>query len=85
MPATYAQIMTILVSQDFDVSDKLVVRWQFRLLDGDFERPLWECIKCADSDNLERLSRGFPTEVEGFRRWAYGDLGYRLRAAGLSI
>lgn len=39
----------------------------------------------ADEENLARLARGFPVEVAGFNQWRAGDLGQRLRAAGLGI
>lgn len=85
MPASYSEIQTILQSKDFDESDKWVVRWQFGLLDSDFEKPLAKAIVAADEDNQERLALGFPVEVTGIRRWRSGDLGQRLRNAGLRV
>lgn len=85
LPASYSEIQTILQSKDFDASDKWVVRWQFGLLDLDFEKPLAEAIVAADEDNLQRLWLGFPTQVTGIRRWRSGDLGQRLRDAGLRL
>jgi hypothetical protein len=85
MPATYSEILSILNSDKFDDSDKWVVRWQYNMLDEEFDLPLARLIVVADLDNLAKLGRGFPVEVAGFRRWAHGDLGTRLREAGLNI
>jgi len=84
MPATMEQIGRILGSDEFDAADKWVVKWQFGQLGG-FYSALFDAIKQADGSNLNRLALGFPEQVEGFRRWAYGDLGDRLRDAGLNI
>lgn len=84
MPATMEEISRILDSPDWTAGEKAVVEWQFHL-HGDFMAALFEAIKVADTDNLARLERGFQDEVGGFRAWAWGDLGRRLRAAGLSI
>jgi hypothetical protein len=78
------KIREILTSGEWTEAEKAVVKWQFRLT-GDFFKALWEAICRADEDNLERLSRGFPTEVEGYLAWHRGDLGPRLRKAGLHI
>jgi hypothetical protein len=84
MPATMQQIGDILTSGLLNDSEIWVVKWQFRLL-GDFEMALCEAIKRADDNNLMALSLGFPTQVNGYRQWTYGDLGRRLRALGLDI
>ena len=81
---TRDQIREILTSNEWTEAEKAVVKWQFRIT-GDFGKALWEAICRADEDNLERLSRGFPTEVEGYTAWTRGDLGYRLRQTGLPI
>ncbi len=65
-------------------AEKAVIKWQFRL-NGDFKTALWEAIKRADEGNLDRLALGFPDEVAGFRQWAHGNLGTRLRQAGLEL
>ena len=85
MPATWADIERFLGSPDWTPSEKWVIKWQFGLLDEDFARPLAECIKRADDTNLSKLGCGFPVEVKGFREWSRGDLGQRLRDAGLGI
>ncbi len=64
--------------------EQAVIKWQFRLC-GDFKTALWEAIKHADEGNLDKLALGFPNEVYGFRQWVAGDLGTRLREAGLEI
>ena len=84
MPATIEEIQSILNSARWTDDEKWVVEWQFRLL-GSFGRALAHTLVAADETNLERLSMGFPMEVLGFRKWAYGDLGNRLRKAGLGI
>ena len=65
--------------------EKFIIKWQFnslRLL-GDFSSTLIKAISLADENNLKKLELGFPEEVGGFRAWAHGDLGKRLREAGL--
>lgn len=84
MPATIEEIRKIILSPDWTQAEKEVVMWQFRLI-GDFKKALWDAICRADELNLARLEMGFPTEIEGYRAWAMGDLARRLRAAGLSI
>lgn len=84
MSATREIIGEFLTSELWTPSEKFVIKWQFRLL-GDFETALIDCIKRADEHNMERLAEGFPTQVDGFRQWAYGSLGTRLRNAGLEI
>lgn len=84
MPATHEDIRGVLESPAFDESDKWVVMWQFRYL-GDFETALVAAIARADEGNLDRLALGFPMQVDGYRRWAYGNLAERLRKAGLDI
>jgi hypothetical protein len=82
--ANMDKIRDILKSSDFSESDKSVVKWQFHI-QGDFLNALWNAIILADEDNLERLGRGFPIQVEGFLAWHSGNLAYRLRQAGLDI
>ncbi|MDP9112435.1 MAG: hypothetical protein M3O20_02000 [Acidobacteriota bacterium] len=77
-------IGVFLDSPDWTASEKWVIKWQYRLL-GDFGTALANAIKQADEHNQLRLWKGFPVEVDGFRLWCYGDLGTRLRKAGLEI
>lgn len=84
MAANMEQIAKILDSDAFDASDKWVVEWQYGFL-GDFETALAVAITKADEMNLIRLANVFFKQVEGYRRWTRGDLGERLRKAGLSI
>ena len=82
------KIGEFLESPDWTEGEKFIIKWQFNNslhLLGDFKTALIGAIKQADHGNLARLALGFPREVEGFRQWAYGDLGSRLRAAGLEI
>ena len=80
----HEQIGIILTSDEWTEAEKFVVKWQFRLL-GDFHTALIRAITLADDRNLEQLALGFPDEVAGYRAWAYGGLGRRLREAGLGI
>ena len=73
-----------LMSEKWTPEEKWVIKWQFRLL-GDFHRALFDAIKLADEHNLARLAEGFPSQVAGFMAWHAGDLGKRLREAGLEI
>lgn len=84
MPATIEQIYHTLGNQTLDASDRWVIKWQFGILGG-FGKALATAITTADETNLANLRLGFPTEVEGYHRWAYGDLGNRLRKLGLNI
>ena len=77
-------ITDILESPAWTDGEKFVVKWQFQVL-GHFKTALMDAIKLADEKNLARLELGFPDEVQGFRAWAYGDLGNRLRQTGLDI
>ena len=78
------KIREILASPEWSVGEKSVVKWQFRL-HGNFRTALWVAIIKADENNIARIKRGFPDEVEGYRAWSCGDLATRLRDAGLDI
>ena len=86
--ATRDKINEILNSDQWTEGEQFIVKWQFnhnlRLL-GHFKCALIEAIALADEKNLDRLALGFPTEVSGFRAWAFGDLARRLRAEVLDI
>lgn len=82
--ADISTIARFLQSTEWTTAEKWVVKWQFRLL-GDFETALANAIKLADENNLAKLKLGFPIQVNGFLRWHSGDLGKRLRDAGLDI
>jgi len=36
---------------------------------GGFFKALFDAIKVADSDNLPKLAKGFPEEVEAYKTW----------------
>lgn len=82
--ANHATIGRFLNSPDWTESEKWIIKWQFRLL-SDFQTALAGAIARADENNLERLRRGFPIQVDGFLQWNTRDLGRRLREAGLDI
>jgi len=84
MTEARALVVTFLESDQWTAAEKWVIRWQFGLL-GDFQEALSEAIKRADDSNLARLEFGFPEQVAGFTAWSRGDLGTRLRNAGLEI
>ena len=85
MPATLEKIHEALgPDSPFTGAEKSVIKWQYGQY-GDFYMSLWDAIRKADETNLRRLELGFPVEVAGFRAWAYGDLGERLRAWGLRV
>lgn len=77
-------ISDVFVSDKWTRPEKEVVAWQFNLI-GDFKKHLWEAISRADHKNIEKLRRGFPELIEGYEMWSSGDLGTRLRRAGLDI
>jgi hypothetical protein len=88
MPANTADIARFLASPVWLEGEKAVIRWQFHWWfddDEEFKPRLWDAIEIADEHNLARLEAGFPVEVAAFRAWRDGDLGERLRAAGLGI
>ena len=88
MPATGEQIAAFLASDRWTYAEKRVIRLQFHWWnddDDEFEPMLWQAIKRADEENLKRLAKGFPEQIAGFMAWTHGDLGERLRAAGLWI
>lgn len=82
--ATYEQIDEFLGSDQWTPSEKWVIKWQFRL-HGDFQTALAQAMSKADDANLARLAQVFPYEVAGFLAWNRGDLGDRLRKAGLEL
>lgn len=85
MPATREQIGKILASSEFNDGEKAVVKAQFPEITqvGAFESALWILFCLADDANLARLCYAFPVEGTGFKSWRGGDLGTRLRKAGL--
>lgn len=69
-----------LTSDLFTEGDKYIIRMQFRRIipAGNFEEKLWEILCAADEKNLAKLRLGFPTEVEGLKRFRNGTLGRAL-------
>lgn len=85
MPATHVQLGEFLKDGSaWTPAEKSIIKWQFHL-HGDFKTALFEPIKRADDRNLARLALSFPDEVLGYYAWTEGDLGDRLRKAGLEI
>jgi len=54
------------------------LEFQFRIA-GDFYTALFQAIQQADEDNLERLAKGFPEEVEAYKVWARMGKDYFLQ------
>jgi hypothetical protein len=73
-------IIAVLESDEFSEADRCAIRWQYALL-GSFYTRLFETIMNADAINMERLARGFPNEVAGYRNWTRGDLYKRFNTA----
>ena len=69
-------------SLEFTPGELFVLKWQVGVLSG-FYSHLADTIAQADDVNLERLAKGFPVEVGGFRAWNRGNLALRFRAAGV--
>ena len=57
------------VDLHLDHYEAFIYLWQYRHLGG-FYQSLAEAIARADTGNLERLAKGYPIEVEGYRRFA---------------
>ena len=89
---TYAErqrrvILEILNSDEYSDGEKDVLKWQFKFL-GHFKTALFDCIKRADENNLDKLEMGFPEQVKAFRAWAFGEpysLSQKFRATGLDV
>ena len=78
----HRRISVFLSAPDEPPEAKAVVKWQWRLY-GDFFTALFDAIKRADDENLERLRLGFPIEVTGFIGWSRGSLATTLRDKGV--
>ncbi len=49
--------------------ERFIFDWQYRMAGG-FNTALVEAISRADEDNLDRLSLGFPEEVEAYKNFS---------------
>lgn len=49
-------------------SEEFIIKWQYQLLGG-FKTHLAHAIAKADKENLARLEKGFPNEVEGYKNF----------------
>jgi len=77
-------LVSFLASDDWNDDEKLVIKWQFRLL-GDFKESLFQTIARADDANRKRIALGFPAEVNAYNLWTCSNLAERFREAGLAI
>ena len=62
------QIYLWLFSEELTPEEDWIAKWQYGYL-GHFHKALFEAICVADEENLDRLSLGFPDEVEGYRKY----------------
>lgn len=81
---THEFLQAMLQSDNWSKAEKCAVKWQYDFYGG-FFKSLFECIARADSDNLARLAKGFPDEVQGFLLWTQGDLAETLEKASLEF
>ena len=54
---------------NLDDHEAAVAEWQFGYC-GDFRKSLWGAICLADEGNLDLLSKCFPVEVQGYRKFS---------------
>lgn len=47
------------------LEEEAVYKWQYRL-HGDFKSRLFDAIMFADNNNLAKLHKAFPVEVDGY-------------------
>ena len=57
-------------TENLNAEEQAVMEWQYGILGG-FKSTLWEAITRADSQNLEALGKGFPDEVNGYKKFAH--------------
>ena len=55
-------------SEKLTPEEDWIVQWQYEYLDG-FHEALFRAICQADEENLDRLSLGFPDEVNGYKKY----------------
>ena len=55
-------------SEGLTSEEDWIAKWQYGYL-GHFHSALFDAICAADEGNLDRLSLGFPDEVEGYRKY----------------
>ena len=65
-PLTYEGDETLTKEEEF------IYFWQHRML-GSFMTAIAECISRADRYNLEKLAKGFPMEVEAYKKFTHED------------
>ena len=58
----------MLISEELTPEEDWIVKWQYGY-SGHFHKALFDAICAADEGNLDRLSLGFPDEVEGYRKY----------------
>ena len=86
MAAELKDIIPFLTSPDWTEGEKTIIEWRFDMIDpGSFKGRLMSTISHADLWNLNKLKKGFPELVDAYMHFTHGDLGTRLREAGLKI
>lgn len=79
-PETYDH-RKALMDDRFTEGEKQAIRWQHDMLGG-FKTLLWDAMKSADPDNLERFRAGFPDEVQGLEAYRTGALAHKATSLG---
>lgn len=87
MSATREAVIAALMSQNLNNGERRCVMWQFPGVCpmGDFFTALWEALKRADSENLNRLSLGFPEDAQALRDFRSGVLGAKIERFGVEF
>jgi len=52
-----------------NIGEEHLYKWQHGML-GDFMKALFTAICRADGDNMQKLEKAFPEEVEAYRRFS---------------
>ena len=55
-------------SEELTPEEDWIAKWQYKHL-GHFRKALFDAICATDKENLDRLSPGFPDEINGYRKY----------------
>ena len=66
--SAHETVEQLAAAADVPVFNGLTDRWQYGILGG-FESTLWNAITRADGHNLNALGKGFPDEVNGYKKY----------------
>lgn len=59
--------------EDFTRGEMFIIKWQYRLETSHFMLALTKAMTLADEENLDRLARGWPKEVQALRAYRHVD------------